>query len=93
MSKPPRTPTGPPLSIDAVRASTPNSDIHAYVCVPWSHDSTDSSNRENEDALRSLTIRDQPIQEDESAAKQAMDDMANQLRLVRILVPVKRLSC
>lgn len=29
-----------------------------------------------------LTIRDKPIQEDESEAKQAMDEMANTLRLV-----------
>lgn len=31
-----------------------------------------------------LTIRDQPIFEDESQAKQAMDDMANTLRLVSV---------
>ena len=31
-----------------------------------------------------LTIRDQPIFEDESQAKQALDDMANTLRLVSI---------
>ena len=35
----------------------------------------------DESALN-LTIRDQPIFEDESQAKQAMDDMANTLRLV-----------
>lgn len=29
-----------------------------------------------------LTIREQPIFEDESQAKQAMDDMANTLRMV-----------
>lgn len=29
-----------------------------------------------------LTIRDQPIFEDESQAKQAMDEMANTLRMV-----------
>lgn len=29
-----------------------------------------------------LTIRDQPIFEDESQAKKAMDDMANTLRMV-----------
>lgn len=32
-----------------------------------------------------LMIRDQPIFEDESQAKQAMDDMANTLRLVSVL--------
>ena len=32
-----------------------------------------------------LTIRDQPIPEDEGQAKQAMDDMANTLRLVSVL--------
>lgn len=32
-----------------------------------------------------LTIRDQPIFEDEDQAKQAMDDMANTLRLVGLL--------
>jgi len=31
-----------------------------------------------------LTIRDQPIFEDESQAQQAMDDMANTLRMVSI---------
>jgi hypothetical protein len=30
-----------------------------------------------------LTIRDKPIQEDEGQAKQAMDEMANTLRMVR----------
>lgn len=30
-----------------------------------------------------LTIRDQPIFEDENQAKQAMDEIANTLRLVR----------
>ncbi|PYH99691.1 hypothetical protein BO71DRAFT_415409 [Aspergillus ellipticus CBS 707.79] len=34
-----------------------------------------------EDSGMNLTIRDQPIFEDEDQAKQAMDDMANQLRL------------
>lgn len=34
-----------------------------------------------EDSGMNLTIRDQPIFEDESQAKQAMDDMANTLRL------------
>lgn len=33
-----------------------------------------------------LTIRDQPIFEDESQAKQAMDDMANTLRMVGVCV-------
>ena len=42
-----------------------------------------TSSSENEDALRSLTIRDKPIQEDEGEAKEAFDTMANQLRLVR----------
>lgn len=37
----------------------------------------------DESALN-LTIRDQPIFEDESQAKQAMDDMANTLRLVGV---------
>ena len=32
-----------------------------------------------------LTIRDQPIFEDETQAKQAMNDMANTLRLVSVL--------
>ena len=31
-----------------------------------------------------LTIREQPIPEDENQAKRAMDDMANQLRLVSV---------
>lgn len=35
-----------------------------------------------EDSGMNLTIRDQPIFEDESQAKQAMDDMANTLRMV-----------
>ncbi len=37
---------------------------------------------ENEEAVRRLKIRDQPIQEDETEAQQAMNNMANQLRLV-----------
>jgi hypothetical protein len=39
-------------------------------------------NSENEEAVRRLKIRDQPIQEDETAAQQAMNNMANQLRMV-----------
>ncbi|KKY17754.1 putative fes cip4 homology domain protein [Phaeomoniella chlamydospora] len=38
-------------------------------------------NGENEDALRNLKIRDQPIQEDEGEAKEALDSLASQLRL------------
>lgn len=38
-----------------------------------------------EEAGINLTIRDQPIFEDEDQAKQAMDDMANQLRLVSVI--------
>lgn len=37
---------------------------------------------ENEEAVRRLKIRDQPIQEDEIEAHHAMNDIANQLRLV-----------
>lgn len=37
-----------------------------------------------DEAAMNLTIRDQPIFEDESQAKQAMDDMANTLRMVRV---------
>jgi hypothetical protein len=37
---------------------------------------------ETEEAVRKLKIRDQPIQEDETEAQQAMNSMANQLRLV-----------
>ena len=33
-----------------------------------------------------LTIRDQPIFEDESQAQQAMDDMANTLRMVSMTI-------
>lgn len=38
--------------------------------------------REYEENLRNLKIRDQPIAEDETEAQQAMNNMANQLRLV-----------
>lgn len=38
-----------------------------------------------EEAGINLTIRDQPIFEDEDQAKQAMDDMANQLRMVSVI--------
>ena len=44
------------------------------------------SRSENEDTLRNLTIRDQPIPEDEIEAKQAMNNMANQLRLVSLFI-------
>jgi F-BAR domain only protein len=36
---------------------------------------------EPDESTRNLTIRDQPIPEDESEAKQALDNMANQLRM------------
>ena len=39
-------------------------------------------NHSLEDSGMNLTIRDQPIFEDESQAKKAMDDMANTLRMV-----------
>lgn len=44
---------------------------------------TDSAYSLDEQAIN-LTIREQPIFEDESQAKQAMDDMANQLRMVGV---------
>jgi hypothetical protein len=43
-----------------------------------------------EDPGMNLTIRDQPIFEDESQAKQAMDDMANTLRQVSLRSPTKQ---
>lgn len=39
-----------------------------------------------EDTGLNLTIRDQPIHEDETQAKQAMDETANTLRMVRFEV-------
>ena len=39
-------------------------------------------NSESEEAIRSIKIRDMPIQEDETEAQQAMSSMANQLRAV-----------
>ena len=41
--------------------------------------------RSMDEQAMNLTIREQPIFEDESQAKQAMDDMANTLRLVRCI--------
>lgn len=52
-----------------------------YSFFPHSHHT-----RENEEAVRRLKIRDQPIQEDETEAQQAMNNMANQLRLVSLLI-------
>ena len=50
----------------------------------------DSSPAEGDELARNLTIRDQPIPEDESAAKKAMDDMANQLRMQSQPIGVSR---
>lgn len=44
--------------------------------------SFDMTKRRLDDSGMNLTIRDQPIFEDESQAKKAMDDMANTLRMV-----------
>lgn len=41
-----------------------------------------------DDSGMNLTIRDQPIFEDESQAKKAMDDMANTLRMVSFQIYV-----
>lgn len=42
-----------------------------------------------DDSGMNLTIRDQPIFEDENQAQQAMDDMANTLRMVSYLKTLK----
>lgn len=46
-----------------------------------------------DEAAMNLTIRDQPIFEDESQAKQAMDEMANTLRMVRVNSLSKAIPC
>lgn len=66
----------------------PRVDSEGYSEKPETIDEITRIQREasglDESALN-LTIRDQPIFEDESQAKRAMDDMANTLRLVGAL--------
>ena len=47
---------------------------------PESHQEAPASPLANEESARNFMIRDQPIQEDESEAQQALNTMANQLR-------------
>ncbi|KAF7506121.1 hypothetical protein GJ744_012185 [Endocarpon pusillum] len=60
---------------------TPPSPVQHMDVVSRAQQEAAATNAENEEAVRRLKIRDQPIQEDEIEAQQAMDNMANQLRL------------
>lgn len=46
-----------------------------------------------EEPSPNLTIRDQPIHEDENAAQQAMSDVASRLRQVRISLTINIIIC
>ncbi|KAL4869756.1 hypothetical protein BDV12DRAFT_167162 [Aspergillus spectabilis] len=64
--------------------SEPRVDADGFSQRPQTIDEITLAQREaagQEESGLNLTIRDQPIPEDENQAKQAMDDMANQLRL------------
>ncbi|KAJ5618876.1 hypothetical protein N7510_002860 [Penicillium lagena] len=66
-------------------ATRPRVDSEGYTERPSTIDEVTRAQREAaglDEAAMNLTIRDQPIFEDESQAKQAMDDMANTLRMV-----------
>ncbi|KAI9368666.1 Muniscin C-terminal mu homology domain-containing protein [Aspergillus egyptiacus] len=65
-------------------SSEPRVDSEGFTQRPQIIDEITLAQREaagQEESGLNLTIRDQPIPEDESQAKQALDDMANQLRL------------
>ncbi|KAL2821275.1 Muniscin C-terminal mu homology domain-containing protein [Aspergillus cavernicola] len=65
-------------------SSEPRVDSEGFSQRPQIIDEITQAQREasgQEEPGLNLTIRDQPIPEDESQAKQALDDMANQLRL------------
>ncbi|KAL1969485.1 hypothetical protein VTN77DRAFT_8923 [Rasamsonia byssochlamydoides] len=65
-------------------SAQPQTDSEGYSERPQTIDEITRVQREAaglEESGLNLTIRDQPIQEDEGQAKQAMDDMANTLRL------------
>ncbi|KAE8366102.1 Muniscin C-terminal mu homology domain-containing protein [Aspergillus caelatus] len=65
-------------------SNQPRVDSEGFSEPPQTIDEITRAQREAagmEEAGINLTIRDQPIFEDEDQAKQAMDDMANQLRL------------
>ncbi|EPS25275.1 hypothetical protein PDE_00208 [Penicillium oxalicum 114-2] len=67
-----------------LQPSQPNVDSEGFTERPSSVDEITRAQREAsavEDSGVNLTIRDQPIFEDESQAKKAMDDMANTLRM------------
>ncbi|KAJ5833871.1 hypothetical protein N7474_002182 [Penicillium riverlandense] len=65
-------------------AAKPRIDSEGYTERPSTIDEVTRAQREAaglDEAAMNLTIRDQPIFEDESQAKQAMDEMANTLRM------------
>ncbi|KAL4795387.1 Muniscin C-terminal mu homology domain-containing protein [Aspergillus venezuelensis] len=68
----------------AAVANEPRVDSEGFTERPQTIDEITLAQREAagmEDSGLNLTIRDQPIHEDENQAKQAMNDMASQLRL------------
>ncbi|BCS18497.1 uncharacterized protein APUU_11325S [Aspergillus puulaauensis] len=73
-----------PAALTGTSGNEPRVDSEGYTQRPQAIDEITQAQREAsglEELGLNLTIRDQPIPEDESQAKQAMDDMANQLRL------------
>ncbi|KAI7973635.1 hypothetical protein EIK77_004241 [Talaromyces pinophilus] len=77
----------------AVAANQIQVDSEGYSERPQLVDEITQAQREAsgiEDTGLNLTIRDQPIHEDETQAKQAMDEMANTLRMQGLQVGLRR---
>lgn len=68
-------PQGQPQPVDRIEPPQP-----AFNATSDSYHEAPASPVVNEEASRNFMIRDQPIQEDESEAQQALNTMANQLR-------------
>ena len=62
-------------------SAAPSSPGNTYVYDSISRTQQEAPSSQNDDLGRNLTIRDKPIQEDESEAQQALSNMASQLRM------------
>ncbi|KAL9619079.1 MAG: hypothetical protein Q9160_006255 [Pyrenula sp. 1 TL-2023] len=82
----PRTSTNP---FDAInQAQREAAAANAYDMTPsFASPGSNAFHSENESALSGLTIRDKPIEEDQSEAQLAMNNMASQLRMSVSLRP------
>ena len=71
----------PSLASPQELSAIPSSPANTYPFDPISRAQQEAPPSQNDELGRNLTIRDKPIQEDESEAQQALSNMASQLRM------------